>query len=140
MNGGRNFYSFHSTKSFQYIYVFPKVDLQCIQERDPHNSAVLFSSLPDPKDRLQECWDNWWLDQFATDNRFPVCTVQKMSDNEEPPNYWGFSLVTLRLFPRDIANCFCQGEKFRKTQKRRRHLIQLRIYFFNYFCSWHSYI
>lgn len=102
--------------------------VQCIQERDPHNSAALFSSLPDPKDRLQECWDNWQLDQFATGNCFSVCTVQKMSDNEEPPNYQGFCLVMLWLFPRDVANCFYQGERVRKTQKRRRDWIQLRVF------------
>lgn len=91
-------------------------------------ATLRLCSLPDPKDRLQECWDNWRFDQFATDNGFPVCRVQKMSDNEEPSNDRGFGLVTLRLFPRDIANCFSQGEKFRKAQKR-KHWTQLRVFF-----------
>ena len=91
-------------------------------------TTLWLCSLPDPKDRLQECWDNWRFDQFATDNGFPVCRVHKMSHNEEPSNHHGFRLVTLRLFPRDIANRFSQEEKFRKTQKR-RHWTQLRVFF-----------
>ena len=55
----------------------------------------LFSSSPDMRERLQESLANLKLDQFKPDNCLPVCTVQKMSDNEEFPNYQGFRLVRL---------------------------------------------
>ena len=55
----------------------------------------LFSSYTDMRERLQESLANLKLDQFKPDNCLPVCTVQKMSDNEEFPNYQGCKLVRL---------------------------------------------
>lgn len=59
------------------------------------NSAAFFSSPPDMRERLQKSLANLRLDQFKADNCLPVCTVQKMSDNEEFPNYQGFRLLSL---------------------------------------------
>ena len=58
-------------------------------------SFFFFPSSPNMSERLQESLANLKLDQFKPDNCLPVCTVQKMSDNEEFPNYQGFRLVRL---------------------------------------------